>query len=133
LAYADFLAGHGQPERAEFVRLHLELPQVLPEDPPWITLPERQGWSRGLDHHEHEDRYAIKGRDWEWHDLTHVRRYTAHRTVELPDSPNPLRDLLLRLEEILAEHAESWIAGTLTDAPAPAGCRRCPSPAGPRW
>jgi uncharacterized protein (TIGR02996 family) len=42
LAYADWLDEHGDPDRAEFIRVQCRLAETPPGDPDWVDLTERQ-------------------------------------------------------------------------------------------
>jgi uncharacterized protein (TIGR02996 family) len=43
LVYADWLDDHGDPDRAEFIRVQCRLAALSPAEPGWVDLTERQG------------------------------------------------------------------------------------------
>src|ERR1700761_7535427 len=42
LAYADWLDEHGDPDRAEFIRIQCRLANLSPSEPDWEDLSERK-------------------------------------------------------------------------------------------
>ncbi len=108
-AYADWLDKHGDPARAEFIRLQLQLDSLFAPSPPWLSLAERQQvvpeegpeGIAALQNYQHQD--------WGQRRLHHVRTYTMRRSIPWPLSDTRLSDLLRREEDLLAEHAERWL------------------------
>jgi uncharacterized protein (TIGR02996 family) len=89
LAYARWLEGHGRPERAEFIRVQVELARLAYDDPQRRLLEEgeHQGW--------------LDGPDSDWLRLLRDRLTEAY----------PQRcGLELREQALLAEYGEEWAA-----------------------
>src|SRR5688572_30620965 len=97
LVFADWLEEHGQPERAEYIRLQCALANLPPEDPqrPALTKREKQLWQK----HAGRWRSPLPSR---------IRRYQFQRGFIFPQSVELTAKQFLDLPDECFAAAPLW-------------------------